>query len=131
MELNQYPKAQTLAQQYKALFTGRIAKNFSIWERIYTDGSKSAEGVGAATVWGEVVRDKALPQQTSIYTAEVCGMKLVMNIINENNIRRAVIFTDSCSAATKMETVQFEDQVMRQLQHQIYANRRTGHQILI
>ena len=127
MELSQYPKAQIPAQQYKALFTEMITRNFSTWERIYTDGYKSAEGVEAAAVCGEVVRDKALPQQTLIYTAEVCAII----IINENNVRKAVIFSDSCRAVTKMETIQFDDQVMRQLQRQIYANRKTGHQIQI
>ena len=82
-------------------------------------------------VWGEVMSNKALAQQTSIYTEEVCAIKLAIDIINDNNIRRAVIFSNSCSAVTKMETVQFDNQFMRQLQHQIYANKRTGYQTQI
>ena len=124
MELKQYPKVHTPVQQYKGLFTEIVASEYSTWEHTHTDRSKSVEGVGSVVVWRKAVREKALPQQASIYTTEVSAIKLGLSIVGENKLRRVVFLSDSCREVTRLENVQFDDQLM----DQIYANNRTGHQ---
>ena len=130
MDLNPYPKAQTPVQQYKALFTEMIARNFSTWERIYTDGFKSADGVGAAAGWGEIVRDKALPQQINIHSSNVRHQTSHRYHKWEQHKKSSNIFgLVQCSYKDGNRPVWRS--LMRQLQHQIYANKKTCHQIQI
>ena len=50
---------------------------------IYTDCSKSEQGVGAAAVMGEIVRKRSLPVVASIMAAELHAIRLALGIIND------------------------------------------------
>ena len=65
---------------------------------IFTDGSKSDEGVGcAATSYGGY-RKMKLMTQSSIFTAELCGLFCGLQIANSMEHERFVIYCDSTSA---------------------------------
>ena len=70
---------------------------------IYTDGSKSSEGVGAAAVSGPLTVSCALPKHASIFTAELTAINLALTILARHPSRRAVILSDSRSALTALE----------------------------
>ena len=61
-------------------------------------------GVGAAAVCGEVVRMESIPEESSIFTAEVYAIILAMSIVKGSKKKEFVIFSDSYSFLTKLST---------------------------
>ena len=68
---------------------------------IYTDGSKSPNGVGCAAITQDKTNKCSLPTEASVFTAELNAILLAMDIIkkirNKQNIK-IVIYSDSRSA---------------------------------
>ena len=66
---------------------------------VFTDGSKSAEGVGCAVIMEEVVIRRKLPSTCSIFTAELQAVVLaIQHIFNSDDHNETyTIFTDSNS----------------------------------
>lgn len=70
------------------------------YELFYTDGSKIDNKTGAA-FWSPTYKEHiSLPEEFSVFSAELMAIKLVLNYILENNIIKAIICCDS-QAATK------------------------------
>ena len=65
---------------------------------IFTDGSKSVEGVGAAYYSALGNGDKSLHSAASVFTAELSAMQLAVNFLQDHGIQKAVIYSDSLSA---------------------------------
>ena len=70
----------------------------------YTDGSKSTSGVGCAVVSGEIVLKRKLPQNTSVFTAELLAVLFAIRyIFNLDSFKKSyVIFTDSQSVLSSL-----------------------------
>ena len=68
-------------------------------QSVFTDGSKSSEGVGCAVVTGDTVIRRKLPSSCSIFTAEAFAILLaVKHVFNKGNFKESfTIFTDSLS----------------------------------
>ena len=103
----QYPKSNTSPTVYKAEFK-RIKRNlYSDCQFIYTDGSKLNENVGCAAVasFGEAIRLK-LPENGSIFSAELAAIDLALELIEENNLIRKhfTICSDSQSSLQALES---------------------------
>lgn len=64
---------------------------------IFTDGSKTLDGVGCAYVHNHVRRRYRLPDQCSIFTAEAFAILQAIAYIRTNKVQRSVICTDSLS----------------------------------
>ena len=52
---------------------------------IYTDGSKSEVGDGAAAVCGQTVKMSSLPLETSIFSSKVHAINSALDILSEKN----------------------------------------------
>ena len=67
---------------------------------IYTDGSKSEEGVGYSVAFPEFTRSGTLPITSSIFTAELKALRLALEEIYvfNNDFNTFTIFTDSLSS---------------------------------
>lgn len=65
---------------------------------IYTDGSKSEDGVGAAAVMGTTVRQMSLPATATVMTSELYAIQLALGIIRDTSHDKYVICTDSLSS---------------------------------
>ncbi|XP_026479951.1 uncharacterized protein LOC113386381 [Ctenocephalides felis] len=67
---------------------------------IYTDGAKIGNLAGCAAFepTSNTVKYIKLPESTSIFTAELIGIKNAIKIIEDNHIENCVILTDSRSA---------------------------------
>ena len=65
---------------------------------IFTDGSKSEGKVGAAAVSTQESNRASLPNQASIFTAELWAIKLALNTISNTNFDTYTIYSDSKSA---------------------------------
>ena len=68
------------------------------YEAIYTDGSKSSDGVGCAFVCRGTTHKLSLPGNASIFTAELVAIKDALLFIESNDVPRHVVFSDSLSS---------------------------------
>ena len=80
----------------KSVFNSIIG-NSSSARFIYTDGSKTDEGVSAAVAAGEVEIAVRLPNHSTIFTAEAFAILTALKFIESNNIKHCVICSDSLS----------------------------------
>ena len=74
---------------------------------IFTDGSKSAEGVGCAVVSEDFLIQKRLQASTSIFTAELYAIfYFLLKIFNDGFIgKKYIIYTDSQSVLASLKTL--------------------------
>ena len=99
-DLASYRKENTNSLVYKGLY-GSLCENYPKHEKIFTDGSKTANGVGASAVHlADVVQksNKHLPTDSSVYTAELCALNLALEMIRTSRGKKFIIFSDSLSA---------------------------------
>ena len=61
---------------------------------LYTDGSKEDHKVGCAVVSNFNIIKRRLPGQSSIYTAELCAILLALDVVNNSNKDKYVIYVD-------------------------------------
>ena len=71
------------------------------YEKIYTDGSKFADAVGAASVTGpgyKKVFKARLPSCSSIFSAEVKALQLALKMVYQSKRKKFLILSDSLSS---------------------------------
>ena len=59
------------------------------------DGSKDNNKTGCAAVLNRTILKKALPMESSIFSAEAHAIDLALNIISKSKHKKFVIFSDS------------------------------------
>ena len=67
-------------------------------EKIYTDGSKSEDGVGCAVVYDNSVYVAKLPDSASVFTAEMTAIVQALELACGSEAKQFVIYSDSKSA---------------------------------
>ena len=72
-------------------------------QKIYTDGSKSSDGVGSAVVYGEEVFCAKLSDHASVFTAEMHAINKALSIVNSSPYSDFVIYTDSLSSVNAIK----------------------------
>ncbi|XP_026471326.1 uncharacterized protein LOC113375609 [Ctenocephalides felis] len=82
-----------------------INSNWPDYLQIYTDGSKTLEGTGCAIHiprihYSNKVR---LPNYTSIFSAELIAIYTAVKYVNDNNINKSLILSDSKSSLTAIK----------------------------
>lgn len=82
----------------KLLFTHHLHEEHGNTSHIYTDGSKTNNGVACAAHQLNRNIVQILPQQASIFTAELYAILNALKIIEQNNHGEYTIFSDSKSA---------------------------------
>lgn len=70
---------------------------------IYTDGSKTPEGVGCAYAVGNLSERLKLPHNATIFVAEAVAILGALTYIRENEVMQCVICTDSLSILTALQ----------------------------
>ena len=99
LQLTEMCKANTSPEQYKQHF---CAHRHPTDLEIYTDGSKTSEGVGAGIVImeGSIPQKigRRLPPMASVFTAEIIAIKCALVTMLPYENRTTVIYSDSKSA---------------------------------
>lgn len=90
-------KGSTSPDIYKSNFN-EIVDHLKGYTHVFTDGSKSNDGVAAAAVIGNLSLTSCLSKYASIFTAEIVAISLALSAIEEHYNDRFVIFYDSKSA---------------------------------
>ena len=83
-----------VAVKSKFLEHDKVHKNE---KKIYTDASKSKDGVGCAVVCGGESYIKKLPDSTSIFTAEATAVVEALSLIDRKKFKSSVVYSDSKS----------------------------------
>ena len=105
-KLTKHAKHSTSPTVYKALYQAIINEEYHNFTKIYTDGSKSIHGVGAAIFQLNPTASSlaTLPKEASIFSAECYAIQLAVDCIfrkrlnsNQSPNNNYVIFTDSRS----------------------------------
>ena len=95
------------------------------YDFIFTDGSKSIEGVGCAFIHGDRHEKHKLPEVCSIFTAESVAILQTLQYIQTNEIHKCVVCTDSLSVVTALKDITSEHPVLIEvmsLYHRITEN---------
>jgi len=101
LSLHYTTKAITPPTVYQQKFIS-LKENFHNYGFIYTDGSKSAQGVSySVTTETTVIKTAILPTLSSIYTAEVAAIYAACKYADKQK-KKVVICSDSLSAVTSV-----------------------------
>ena len=97
LDLTKLSKTKTHPITFQENFLN-IQNNFpDHHHHIYTDGSKQEMKVGCAAVFQNQELLKHLPNESSIYSAEIIAIDLAMNIIANPKSSKFIIYSDSKS----------------------------------
>jgi len=124
--LTKFQKATTPVSVMRGAFLDHISTKYSHHAKIYTDGSKTEDGVGAAAVYSSVIRRSSLPGVASIYTAEIYALRLAVQIIQERPPERYVICTDSLCSAQSLFNRKAKEHLIQRLQEMIHEQISRG-----
>ena len=92
---------------------------------IFTDGSKSEEGVGFAVVYPDKIEKRRLPNETSIFSSELYAILLALKRIFTMPQEHFVIVSDSQSALMAIETYNSSHPIVIEIQEWLFLNLNT------
>lgn len=124
IELTIYPKDITPVAQYRTEYNRIKHEKYNNYCKIFTDGSKTRAGVGAAAVCDGIVRTATLPPEASVFSAEMHAIQMAINIIKNNTKDRFVIFSDSLSSINILSKLNYTHPIVRKIQHDINEIKR-------
>jgi ribonuclease HI len=104
-DLAKSKKETTIPEIFKVQYN-EIKQHFYNYEYIYTDGSKQNNRVAAAAVTEDETFSFRLPDNSSVFSAELKAIELALNHIETEGYMRYLIFTDSLSA---MQALDYEN----------------------
>ena len=103
--LTELNKSNTNELIYQSAFH-EVAGKYPDFKQIFTDGSKTADAVGAASVSGKdfkkVFKDR-LPSYSSVYSAELKALLLALKMVYQSKDKQFIIFSDSLSALSAIK----------------------------
>jgi len=101
VELSENKKKETSPEIFKNLFYD--LKSNLIGQDIYTDASKSEQGVGIAIIIDTKITTYKLQKNCSIYTAEAIAILSALKLIENDTHQYHNIFTDSLSTINSIQ----------------------------
>ena len=114
LDLTKLSKIKTYPITFQENFLN-IQNNFPDHHHIYTDGSKQEMKVGCAAVFQNQELLKCLPNESSIYSAEVIAIDLAMNIIANHKSSKFIIYSDSKSVLQALQSKDSSTPLIRRL----------------
>ena len=94
LELNEHSKTKTHPSTYQEKFYN-ILQLHSDHLYVFTDESKDNGRAACAAVLNKTVLEKAVPKESSIFTAEAHAIDLALNITSKSKNKQFIIFSDS------------------------------------
>ena len=125
LELSEFSKGHTPKNVYAIEYRRVMDEQYGDHVAIYTDGSKSEAGVGAAAVCGQTVKMTSLPMETSIFSSEVNAINIALDMLSEKAEKNFVIFSDSLSVVKSLHVHCFQPMI-RRLMHRIHDFQTVG-----
>ena len=122
LSLTLWKKSSTPLLTYKTAFYELSNSKYPKHTKTYTDGSKTACGVGAAAISGKSITTASLPCEASILSAELYAIKMAITKIKlktQHISKYHLICTDSLSSLTLFSNIPSKHPLVRLLQHEI------------
>jgi len=113
------PKASTSDMIYRMEFHNLCDEQYHDHRVLYTDGSKSKTGVGAAAISELGNRSASLPIEASIFSAELEAIRLAVNIVRESTPGKYVVMSDSYSVLSSLNADRYQNPTIQRLLHEI------------
>lgn len=114
LSLSNSKKADTLPCSFLNSFHIHRSR-FQTYTDLYTDGSKDGEKVAAAVVHENDIISCRLPNNASIFSAEVKAIDLALNYISEERFRKSIIYCDSLSVVQSILHRNFKNVLIRNM----------------
>ncbi|WP_218669804.1 RNase H family protein [Solemya velum gill symbiont] len=107
-------KSTTHPMAFQSLFA-EIRHTYSTYQPIYTDGSKDREKVSAAMYAPPYVDTARLPNNSSIFSAELYALLLALQSIQFHKASKFIVFTDSLSSLQSLSSFKITHPLVLQL----------------
>ena len=114
LELNEHSKTKTHPSTYQEKFYN-ILQHHPNHLYVFMDGSKDNGRAVCAAVLNKIVLKKALPRESSIFTAEAHAIDLALNIISKSKSKQFIIFSDSLSVLLSLRNKKFQNPLIIKL----------------
>ena len=88
--------------------------------KVFTDGSKSTTGVGAAVLIEDTIYQSKLPSTASVYTAELTAISSALRLISEREENEYVIYTDSYSSIRAIQQFNPFHPILQKIQEWLF-----------
>ena len=123
-DLTRHRKQTTSCVVYKQAFL-EMCTHFPNHQKIFTDGSKTDDGVGSAALLFSKTKQKKfslrLRTDASIYTAELQALILALKLAYQSKERSFLILSDSLSALQAIATRSFEHPLLFEF-HELHTS---------
>ena len=96
---------------------------------VYTDGSKADNYVSSSAVFPVDSFKVNLHEHTSIFTAEAVALKLAVQHIQREAIRKSVIYSDSLSCLQALQKKNMDNPILREIIHILSYLGQVGSQV--
>ena len=106
LEVNEHSKTKTHPSTYQEKFNN-ILQHHPNHLYVFMDGSKYNNKAACAAVLNKTILRKALPMESSIFTAEARAIDLALNIILNIKHKKFIIFSDSFSVLLSLRNKNF------------------------
>ena len=114
LELNEHSKTKTHSSTYQEKFYN-ILQHHPDHLYVFTDGSKNNGWAACAAVLNKTVLKKALPRESSIFTADAHAIDLTLNIISKSEHKQSIIFSDSLPVLLSLRNKKFQNPLIIKL----------------
>lgn len=104
-------KSQTDPFVFRTKFL-ELLSHFDNYESIFTDGSKDGKNSGSACVTNTGTHTCRLPDNASIFSAEIKAIDLALNHIEQSTSRDFIIFSDSLSVLQSLNSRQLDNSLL-------------------
>ena len=98
-----------------------IKENFTNYTYIYTDGSKDGNRVGCAAIFKDTHLKQRLPDNASIFTAELKAIDLALDAVSESEDREFIIFSDSLSVLVSLQNKKLDNPLIINVLHSLHT----------
>ena len=114
LKLNEHSKTKTHPSTYQEKFYN-ILQHHSDHLYVFMDGSKDNNKTACVAVLNKTILKKALPIESSIFTAEARAIDLALNIILKSKHKKFMIFSDSLSVFLSLRNKKFQNPLIIKL----------------
>ena len=92
-----------------------LSSEYPDFQHIYTDGSKDGPNVASACVSQNHTRKCRLPDNASIFTAEIQAINMALDYIKDANLSKVLIFSDSLSVLQSINNCKLDNPLVQDI----------------
>ena len=99
------------------MFRSHFIREHPQWFKIFTDGSKTEDGVGCAFTCDQTTSTLRLPPEASIFTAELVSIQKALLFCMDKEDRRVVVCSNSQSSIAAIQHLNSKHPIVKNIQN--------------